>query len=189
MNANNWNPGHVLTEEEFETFYESVQLERVFTVAPQPSPGVAFTGAEGEAGIYRSQNGDFFEIIDYADDEPDQVCFWGNNLTQEQAVDVVINFIQGESYETSVAVFFNFDPSRFDQENDLIGALPESFWVRSSWLNDDSVKAINSKLLDTNETYRTLSQFLNEPDNPRFAKLKHDVTSLLDFGSVYSPNE
>ena len=189
MNTQNWTSGHILTEEEFESFYESVQLERVFVVAPQPSPGVAFSAPEGEVGIYRSQNGDFFEITDTADDESDQVCFLGSNFTQEQATELVIEFIQRESYETSVAVFFNFDPSRFEPESDLIGALPEYFWVRSSWLNDDSVKAINSKLLATNPIYITLAEFLNGPDNPKFTRLKHNVTTLMDFSSVYLTNQ
>ena len=186
MNTQNWTKGHVLSEDEYEEFIESVRLERVFVVPPQPAPGVAFTAPGGEVGIYCSQDMNFLEVLDFGDDEPNQVRFLGNQLTQEEAAELAIDFIQSESFEASVAVFFNFDATKFNPEVELIAELANFFWVRSTWLNPEALKIINSKLFATNSAYQTISQFLEDPNSPKFAKLKQNVTSLMDFSSAYN---
>ena len=189
MTNADWTPGHILSHEEWEVFYDEFELEAVFVTSPQPNPGVSYSAPEGEVGIYRSKNDEFFELLDPFAGEPGQITYLGKHLNQEGAAQAVINFINDQSFETPVAVFFNFDASRFENADDLVESIADSFWARNVWLKPEIAELINEKLVANNSTYRRLTEFLENPEDSKFAELKSDVTKNLDFSRVYSMGE
>ena len=185
MSIHDWNPGYILSDEEWEVFYDEFDVEPVFVTSPQPNPGVSFSAPEGEVGIFRSTNDEFFEMLDPFAGEPGQIRYLGKHLNQQDAAQAAVNFINDESYETPVAVFFNFDASRFTNAGDLVEAIPDYFWARSAWLEPEIAKFINAKLIESNPVYRRLTEFLLNPEAPEFTELKSDVIKNMDFSRVY----
>lgn len=113
----------------------------------------------------------------------------GRQLKRSQAVKLVVDFVTSESFESQVAVHFHFDPSKFEVEENMVQYIPEFFWVETEWLQPEHLKAIDEQLLATNEAYKTIVEFLQNPDLPKFENLKKAVTTLMDFSSVYAITE
>ena len=185
MTNQNWIPGYELDEEEYDELLENYELLPVFVLPGQPGPGLWFTQPDSLVGIFHTSNGDFFQDLNLLGNEFEGITYLGTNLSQAEVIDLVVSFVGSENFEAYVAVFFNFDAARFEAEDDLIEEIPEHFWIRSSWLEPESTKEIHSRLLNQNKHYNLLTEFLLNPTDPKFSKLKVEVETFMDFSSAY----
>jgi hypothetical protein len=186
LNQSEWVPGHVLSPSERAehwedrvdvTFFAGPEITNPWRNSPWKFPRSWISLVNGDE-LYEVENG----LIE--DPDTSKVVFLGKDLDESDLIQGLSNFISNSNFQVSLALKLHFDEAAFAYHGEGLRDIASAFWLVIDGLSATQLQLIDQDLLESDQTYRQIVDFLKSPLELRYRRTLSDVVADYDFSKL-----
>lgn len=183
-----WEIGEQMSQEEGDDFIETVQWSDIIVATTHPWPGGYFSDPYQGHHLKATADGELFDWTPDTDSgfDNDAPTYLGKFQSDEELLDIAVDFVLSGDHEVSAAVFFHFKDEAFASwPGYFAAAIPEFYWFRCEYEKDDFPSRLDAHLIMSSPLYKHLVGFFQMPESPEFADAKQAITDDESFGALF----
>ena len=183
-----WAVGQQMSQEEGDDFIEEVDWDDILVATTHPFAGGYFSDPYQGNHLKATHDGDLFDWTPDIDGqfENDAPTYLGRFKNDDELLDIAVSFVLDGDHEVSAAIALHYKDERFaDWPGYFAAALPEFYWFRCSYTENDFPSRLDAHLIMASPLYKRLAGFFDSPEDAAFAEVKQAVLDGNDFGAFF----